>query len=259
MTPATEKKSLFVMEDGTNLMFTFILVSSLFLLWGFCNGMIDVMDKHFQDELGLTKSQSAWVQFAHYLGYFLMSMPAGWLATQAGLQGRHHHRAADGRRGRTLVHSGHHIQEAARPDTLAQHRVLGFLVGVCVIATRADVSGNDRQSLHDRAWAIRSYAATRINLAQSANGIGWIFGPIIGGMFFYSKDAAGRQHGQPDALDSLRRHRRRRHRSRRHFLLCQRSRHQDRGRLPPGRQRRRQGTVPRRQLNRPLHLRPAAA
>ncbi len=44
--------------------------------------MIDVMDKHFQEELGLTKSQSAWVQFAHYLGYFLMSMPAGWLATR---------------------------------------------------------------------------------------------------------------------------------------------------------------------------------
>ena len=51
----TEQKSLFVTADGKNLMFTFILVSSLFLLWGICNGMIDVMDKHFQDELGLTK------------------------------------------------------------------------------------------------------------------------------------------------------------------------------------------------------------
>ena len=58
----------------------FCLVSSLFLLWGFCNGMIDVMDKHFQDVLHLSKAQSAWVQFAHYLGYFLMAMPAGWLA-----------------------------------------------------------------------------------------------------------------------------------------------------------------------------------
>ncbi|HEX5206161.1 MAG TPA: hypothetical protein VFW10_00015, partial [Steroidobacteraceae bacterium] len=39
----------------------FCLVSALFLLWGCCNGMIDVMDKHFQDELHLTKAQSAWV------------------------------------------------------------------------------------------------------------------------------------------------------------------------------------------------------
>ena len=35
------------------------------------------------------------------------------------------------------------------------------------------------------------FAATRINLAQSCNGIGWIFGPIVGSMFFYAKDAAG--------------------------------------------------------------------
>src|SRR6266704_1700312 len=81
------KRSIFITDDGQNLMFTFILVSSLFLLWGFCNGMIDVMDKHFQEELGLTKSQSAWVQFAHYLGYFLMSIPAGWLAIKLGYKG----------------------------------------------------------------------------------------------------------------------------------------------------------------------------
>lgn len=42
------------------------------------------MDKHFQDKLGLTKSQSAWGQFAHYLGYFLMALPAGWIARRIG-------------------------------------------------------------------------------------------------------------------------------------------------------------------------------
>src|SRR5438309_9744226 len=83
----TDRKGLFVTEDGRNLIFTFILVSSLFLLWGLCNGMIDVMDKHFQEELSLSKSQSAWVQFAHYLGYFLMSLPAGWLAIKLGYKG----------------------------------------------------------------------------------------------------------------------------------------------------------------------------
>src|SRR5512141_50281 len=81
------KKSMCVTDDGRNVLFTFILVSSLFLLWGFCNGLIDVMDKHFQDELGLSKAQSAWVQFAHYLGYFLMAIPAGWLATRLGYKG----------------------------------------------------------------------------------------------------------------------------------------------------------------------------
>lgn len=75
---------MFKTEDGKNYVFTFVLVSTLFLLWGICNGMIDVMDKHFQDQLHLTKAQSAWVQFAHYLGYLLMAMPASWLARKIG-------------------------------------------------------------------------------------------------------------------------------------------------------------------------------
>src|SRR6516165_12706634 len=83
----TTKKGLFVTDDGQNLAFIFILVSSLFLLWGFCNGMIDVMDKHFQNELHLTLAQTANVQWAHYLGYFLMSLPAGWLASKLGYKG----------------------------------------------------------------------------------------------------------------------------------------------------------------------------
>jgi fucose permease len=39
------KPSIFRTPDGRNHAITFALVSSLFLLWGFCNGMIDVMDK----------------------------------------------------------------------------------------------------------------------------------------------------------------------------------------------------------------------
>ena len=48
---STEKKGMFIAPDGANLVFTFVLVSSLFFLWAVCNGMIDVMDKHFQEEL----------------------------------------------------------------------------------------------------------------------------------------------------------------------------------------------------------------
>src|SRR5260221_14433937 len=76
--------SLFKTPEGKSYAFTFCLVSSLFLLWGFCNGMIDTMDKHFQDQLHLTKAQSAWVQFAHYMGYTLMALPAGLLTRRIG-------------------------------------------------------------------------------------------------------------------------------------------------------------------------------
>lgn len=186
---------MFILEDGRNVAFTFILLTSLFLLWGLCNGMIDVMDKHFQEELGLTKSQSAWVQFAHYLGYFLMSIPAGWLASKLGYKGGII-------AGLLLVAlGGFWFIPATEINSLvhvgrvsATTGFIAFLVGVCVIATGltfletianpyTTVLGNQR------------FAATRINLAQSCNGVGWILGPIIGSMYFYSKDAAGRSTG----------------------------------------------------------------
>ncbi len=40
---------MFRLPDGRNLFVTFALVTSLFLLWGFCNGMIDILNKQFQD------------------------------------------------------------------------------------------------------------------------------------------------------------------------------------------------------------------
>jgi len=77
-TDKTAKKSMFVTEDGQNVAFTFCLLILLFALWGFCNGMIDVMDKHFQEVLHLDLAQSAWVQFAHYLGYFVARQIVSW-------------------------------------------------------------------------------------------------------------------------------------------------------------------------------------
>src|ERR1700693_4139147 len=178
-----KKRSMFVTDDGQNLMFTFILVSSLFLLWGVCNGMIDVMDKHFQEELSLSKSQSAWVQFAHYLGYFLMALPAGWLAIKLGYKGGII-------AGLLMVAAGGFWFVPA--THIAQF--WAFLLGVCVIAaglTFLETIANPYTTV----LGPEEYGATRINLAQSCNGIGLIFGPIAGGMFFYSKNAAGASTG----------------------------------------------------------------
>lgn len=178
-----EKKSLFTLADGRNVVVTFTLVSSLFLLWGFCNGMIDVMDKHFQDELHLTLAQSAWVQFAHYLGYFLMALPAGWLATKLGYKGG-------------IIAGLLMVAVGGFWFIPATHiaQFWAFLLGVCIIAsglTFLETIANPYTTV----LGPKDFAATRINLAQSCNGIGWIFGPIAGSMFFYSTNAAGEKTG----------------------------------------------------------------
>ena len=54
----------------------FILVTSLFALWGFANAVTDPMVQAFKKVLELTNSEAAWVQMAFYGGYFCMALPA---------------------------------------------------------------------------------------------------------------------------------------------------------------------------------------
>jgi fucose permease len=179
----TNGQGMFVLADGRNVLFTFCLVSSLFLLWGFCNGMIDVMDKHFQEELHLSLSQSAWVQFAHWMGYFLMSIPAGYLATRLGYKGG--------------IIAGLLLVAVGGFWFIPASKIASFwafLLGVCVVAsglTFLETVANPYTTV----LGPPRYGAARINTAQSCNGVGWIFGPIAGSMFFYGTDAAGRSTG----------------------------------------------------------------
>ena len=111
---------------------------------------------------------------------------------------------------------------------------VGYLAGVCAIAaglTFLETVANPYTTV----LGPKRYAATRINLAQSCNGIGWIFGPIIGGMFFYSTDAAGQSTGSETLYIPYAGRGRRRRRARRGVLLRAHAGHQDRGRVPAGR------------------------
>ncbi len=172
------KPGLFTSPDGKSYFLTFALISSLFFLWALCNGMIDVMDKHFQELLHLNKRQSAWVQFAHYLGYFLMALPAGWLARKLGYKGGII-------AGLLLVAIGclWFIPATGIKEFWA------FLLGICVISmglTFLETVANPYTTV----LGPQEYAAVRINIAQICNSVGWILGPIIGGMFFYSSKGA---------------------------------------------------------------------
>jgi FHS family L-fucose permease-like MFS transporter len=174
----------FIGEHGESLALPFCLVSSLFLLWGFCNGLIDVMDKHFQDNLHLTKAQSAWVQTAHYLGYALMALPAGLLARVIGYKGGI-------LTGLLIVSAGGFWFIAAT----AISSFWAFLLGVSVIAMGLTVLETVANP-YSTALGPREYAPFRINLAQSLNGVGWMLGPLVGGAFFYSAAGTEVSHSQ---------------------------------------------------------------
>ena len=54
-----------------------IIITSLFFLWGFARAILDVLNKHLQNNMHISLTQSALIQVTTYLGYFLMALPAG--------------------------------------------------------------------------------------------------------------------------------------------------------------------------------------
>ena len=58
------------------LILPFVLLTSLFALWGFANAVTDPMVQAFKKVLELSNTQAAWVQMAFYGGYFCMALPA---------------------------------------------------------------------------------------------------------------------------------------------------------------------------------------
>ena len=183
--PTTQKQppsgaknvSLFVTPDGQNLFVTFILVTSLFLLWGFCNGMIDILNKHFQESLHINKEQSGLVQFANYLAYFLMAIPAGLIARKFGYKGGI-------LVGLTLIAGGAFWFIPA----ISIGAYWAFLLGLFIIAsgmTCLETIANPYTTVLGPPQS----GATRINIAQTINGGGWILGPIVGGHFVFGGGA----------------------------------------------------------------------
>ena len=72
----TKKQGLFIGKNGVNYLFPFILVTSLFALWGFANDITNPMVAAFKNILLISHFESSLVQFAFYAGYCVMAIPA---------------------------------------------------------------------------------------------------------------------------------------------------------------------------------------
>jgi len=185
--PRKKKKSLFVNEQGVNYLVPFIFICSLFLLWGFAHGFLDVLDKHFQDLLHVSKAQSGFVQFSLYIGYLAMALPAGLFIKRYGYQ-----------RGIILGLAIFAIGAFMFYPAAALGAFIPFLIALFVLAcglTFLETAANPYSTvLGDKAGAAR-----RINISQSFNGLGWILGPLIGGLFVFGMESTG----EHDKFDSL--------------------------------------------------------
>jgi MFS transporter, FHS family, L-fucose permease len=62
----------------------FILVTVLFFLWGIPNNLNDVLIRQFTKSFAISRFEAGLVQFAFYLGYFVLAMPAAFLMRRLG-------------------------------------------------------------------------------------------------------------------------------------------------------------------------------
>ncbi len=61
---------------GAGQILPFILVTTLFALWGFANDLTNPLVKVFKEVLQISNTQSSLIQVSFYLGYFTMALPA---------------------------------------------------------------------------------------------------------------------------------------------------------------------------------------
>lgn len=161
-----------------NYLVPFVLVTSLFFLWGFAHAILDVLNKHFQEVLDITRTHSAMVQVLFYLGYFVMAVPAGLFITKYGY-----------RRGVVLglllYGIGSLMFIPGEYWMSFEFFLLSLFVIACGLVFLETAANPYMTELGDK-----ETAASRLNLAQSFNGLGCICGPLVGGLLLFSDEGS---------------------------------------------------------------------
>ena len=161
------------MNNNRNYTLPIILVTSLFFLWGLAYGLLDVLNKHFQEALDITKQRSTLLQAAYFGAYFLIALPAGLFMQKVGYK-------KGIITGLLLYAAGAILFYPAAQNASFSF----FLLALFILAsglTFLETAANPYMTVLGKP----ATSAFRLNLAQSFNGVGAFFGPIIGAQLFF--------------------------------------------------------------------------
>lgn len=156
------------MKQRSQYLLPFILVTSLFFLWAFLHNINPVLIPHLKKACSLTDTQSAFIDTAVYLGYFLIALPAGWFMHRYGYK--------------KGILCGLFLYGAGALlfiPAASSREYIFFLIALFVSASGATfletVANPYVTKLGDE-----STATQRLNFAQSFNGLGAVLAPVIG-------------------------------------------------------------------------------
>ena len=159
---------------GKQFMLPFVLITSLFFLWGFAHAILDVLNRHFQEVLHITRMHSSLVQVTMYMGYFVMAIPAGLFINRYGY-----------RRGVVFGLLLYGIGSLLFIPGQQIASFNAFLFALFVIGcglTFLETAANP----YVTELGAKETAASRLNLAQSFNGLGCICAPLLTGLILFS-------------------------------------------------------------------------
>lgn len=157
----------------------FVLITSLFFLWGFARAILDVLNKHFQNSLDISLTQSSLIQVTTYLGYFLMAIPAGWFINRQGYRRGVVFGLALFAFGALLFIPGAEI------GTFYAYLGPLFIIG-CGLVFLETAANPYATELGDK-----ETASSRLNFSQSFNGLGCLFATYAVGQFLFDGSSDG--------------------------------------------------------------------
>ncbi len=158
------------------LLFAFIMVASLFFIWGFCHAMLDVLNKHFQNILQVSKTQSGFIQTSFFGAYLLLALPSALLIRRIGYQ-------KGILLGLVVVAAGAFLFV---PAGLVFKTFGAFLFALFVLASGLaciETAANPYVTV----LGPKDGAAARLSVAQAFNSVAYIIAPAVGGVLIFGK------------------------------------------------------------------------
>ncbi|MGH8295919.1 MAG: sugar MFS transporter [Steroidobacteraceae bacterium] len=160
-----------------------VVLAVVFFMWGFATVLNDTLVPHFKSAFRLDYAQSLLVQFAFYLGYLVMGLPAakilertGYkLAVVVGLLG--------------MAASAAIFVPAAMLESYGMFLVALFLLAAFI--TLLQVAANPYVAVIGSPQT----ASSRLNLVQAFNSLGTTLSPLFGGLLIFGRSVSGTAHG----------------------------------------------------------------
>jgi FHS family L-fucose permease-like MFS transporter len=176
-------------KKSNPLLFYFLMVASLFFIWGFCHAMLDVLNKDFQNILNVSKAQSGLIQTSVFSAYLLMAMPAALLIRRIGYQ-------RGILVGLVILAIGAFL---FIPAGLVFKTFWSFCLALFILSTGLaclETAANPYVTM----LGPKDSAAGRLSVAQAFNSCAYILAPMVGGLLLFGHKAEA---GAPVDFHSL--------------------------------------------------------